>query len=249
MIHENLSQHFRFFEIRHEHSYSWMTESCPRHILGYMCQGHGKLFWEDSCIDLNEGDVFFIPQGIRYRSTWSAENETVFHYYGVSDIPIHDQRNYCLQKIAVPPALAACVHDIPTNHPIDSKTIGVFYTVLARLLPYMSFDAKGHKESLCDRALAYMAEHVNCSIDEVAKHCHVCESVIYNAFRKTMGTTPNAQRLRLLCERAVDLLTTTDRPIEEISAKLGFSSSAYFRKILHKHTGMTPTEIRKNASL
>jgi AraC-like DNA-binding protein len=94
-----------------------------------------------------------------------------------------------------------------------------------------------------------MAEHVNCSIDEVAKHCHVCESVIYNAFRKTMGTTPNAQRLRLLCERAVELLTTTDRPIEEISAKLGFSSSAYFRKILHKHTGMTPTEIRKNASL
>ena len=62
-------------------------------------------------------------------------------------------------------------------------------------------------------------------------------------------TTPNTQRQIILCERAVELLTTTDRPIEEISTALGFSSSAYFRKVMREHTGMTPREIRKNAPM
>ena len=249
MNQDHFSQNFRFFEICHEHSYSWLTESCPRHILGYMCRGHGKLFFADSCVDISEGDVFYIPQGIRYHSSWSGEGGTVFHYYGFSLIPTNDRKDFCLQKLDIPSALAARVRDIPTNLPIDSKIIGTFYTVLADLFPYMAYEQKGRRESLCDRALMYMAEHIDCTVEEVAKHCHVCESVIYSAFRKTMATTPNAQRLRLLCDRATELLMTTDCPIEEISAKLGFSSSSYFRKVLHAHTGMTPTEIRKKRYL
>ena len=38
--------------------------------------------------------------------------------------------------------------------------------------------------------------------------------------------TPGAVRQRLLCEKAADLLVGTDQSVEEISNRLGFSSSA-----------------------
>ena len=46
---------------------------------------------------------------------------------------------------------------------------------------------------------------------------------------------------------AVELLTTTDKTVEEISSLLRFSSAAYFRKVLRKHTGLTPKQIRKKS--
>ena len=59
--------------------------------------------------------------------------------------------------------------------------------------------------------------------------------------------TPHALRQKILVEKAVELLTTTDIPIEEVSDRLGFSSSSYFRKILFAQTGKTPSAIRKEA--
>ena len=52
---------------------------------------------------------------------------------------------------------------------------------------------------------------------------------------------------RLQTEKAVTLLTATDLSVEEISSQLGFSSAAYFRRVLRQITGKTPREIRKTA--
>lgn len=249
MNNEVFSQGYQFLKFHHEYPYSWMTESCPKHFLAYICRGRGRLSSAQTHIDVAEGDALYIPHGISYRSRWEGEDGIIFNSYGFSFLPVCDQKDYGLQKVAAPPKLAARLRDIPTDRPIDSKTLGLFYAVLADLLPYMSYEHENHRESLCDLAMAYMADHVDCTVKEIAKHCHVSESIIYSAFRRSMGTTPNVQRLRLLCERAVDLLIATDRPIEDISAELGFSSSSYFRKVLHAHTGMTPTQIRKRTPM
>jgi len=41
-------------------------------------------------------------------------------------------------------------------------------------------------------------------------------------------------------------LLTTNKTVEEIASLINFSSASYFRKVLKKHTGSTPSEIRKN---
>ena len=52
---------------------------------------------------------------------------------------------------------------------------------------------------------------------------------------------------RLIAERAVVMLTTTDQTVETIASSLGLCSSAYLRRILKKQTGGTPSQIRKEA--
>jgi AraC-like DNA-binding protein len=82
----------------------------------------------------------------------------------------------------------------------------------------------------------------------VAAYCHVSTSGLYSIFKKQLGKTPNELHAEILCEKAVSLLSTTDKSVQEISDTLGFSSTSYFRKILKKHTGKAPLEIRKEAA-
>ena len=70
------------------------------------------------------------------------------------------------------------------------------------------------------------------------------EEALYTAFKRH-GSTPNQTRQELLVRKAKQLLTTTDSSVQEISDQLGFSSTSYFRKILHRQTGKTPTQIRR----
>ena len=84
-------------------------------------------------------------------------------------------------------------------------------------------------------------------VSDVAEYCNVSVSGLYAIFKKSAGLTPIKLKHRILVEKATELLTTTDIPIEEISRKLGFGTSGYFRKIVFDVTGKTPRKIRKSA--
>lgn len=62
------------------------------------------------------------------------------------------------------------------------------------------------------------------------------------------GCTPNDYNLTVKCKKGADLLLTTDKTVEEISALTGFSSASHFRRVLKSKVGMTPKEMQKNSS-
>jgi len=78
--------------------------------------------------------------------------------------------------------------------------------------------------------------------------CMISEPYLYTLFKKVTHITPNDYKQKILCEMGIELLLTTDKKIEEITTILKFSSSSYFRKVLKKHTGLTPREIKKTKS-
>ena len=118
------------------------------------------------------------------------------------------------------------------------------YSFYARVLPGMEPDTDP-LELLVLKACAYMQKDPHARIGQVAMHCDVSIASLYSTFKKQLGITPNAMRQRVLCDAAQELLVTTDLPVEDISSRLGFSSSSYFRKVLRQHTGKTPLQLRK----
>lgn len=241
------TQGFEFNIYHRTRAVVFQTHECKWHFLAYMIRGHGRFVDGERQVDVNEGDVFFIPRHLAYFSYW--DEGALFHSYGFHFFPLPDQRKYVLQRLELPQELVERVRSIPILRTVDSRTVGMFYATLADILPYMEYESGNRDELLCDRVIAYMTRHIDSTVADVAHQLHVSETSIYNAFRSVRNTTPNTQRQIILCERAVELLTTTDRPIEAISTELGFSSSAYFRKIIREHTGMTPRQIRKNAPI
>ena len=72
-------------------------------------------------------------------------------------------------------------------------------------------------------------------------------SALYHIFKTENNLTPNELIQKIRCDKAVVLLTTTNKSIQEISDILEFSSTSYFRKVLYRYTQKTPKEIRKTS--
>jgi AraC family transcriptional regulator len=64
-------------------------------------------------------------------------------------------------------------------------------------------------------------------------------------FRRTTGLTPHGYVTARRMERALRLLQSTDRPISEIAARLGYANPAHFRQAFRKAFGEVPGEIAR----
>ena len=105
------------------------------------------------------------------------------------------------------------------------------------------------RERLYQRAYAYISDHPELRVPDLARHLGMSESGLYAFFRSYAHATPIEIKNRIQVEKAISLLRSTDISVEEISERCGFSSVAYFRRIVLHHTDKTPTRIRKEARL
>ena len=150
-----------------------------------------------------------------------------------------------MQKIENAPQRAHEIFDeIEKINTINLKTVSLLYELLDVLTPLMQTSKKSKAEKTVEEAEEFMSKNVDFSMDDVAKHCGVSQSILYSVFKKVRGETPVSIKNKILTERAIELLSSTDLTIEVISDKLGFSSATYFRKIFTQTTGKRPKDYR-----
>lgn len=242
-----LSGDYCFFSSHFQNNhYTDVRSGCVLNYLALLRKGAVKIVCEDRTLEAKAGDVIYFPKGLRYQSYWYGEPDIQFLSFGFSTMPAADQKNYCLQTVTHPADLPELLLQIPrAGKQVDAHTLSLFYCALAQVIPHLAWDTDAGS-SLTSTAAAYIRSHPHAPIPQVAKACGISQPHLYATFRQNMGITPNHYRQSVLCQLAVELLATTDKTVEEISALLHFSSSAYMRKVLQQHTGMTPKQIRKN---
>ena len=243
-----LSNNFNFnFFILNKYKYSDNRKGSPYHYLAYLEKGSSKIVSNDITINIKAGDFFYIPEGLPYQSYWYSEDEIRFLSLGFHFFPESGNKEFLLQKINMDEILKARIKKIPTEIKTDSFILGEFYSILASLIPLLEYKIHNSKKHILEKAEKYVFENTNCKVSDIAKHCLLSESGLYNIFKKESELTPNELIQKIRCEKAVLMLTTTNKSIEEISNSLEFSSTSYFRKVLYKFTQKTPTEIRKSS--
>ena len=220
---------------------------CPAYYLAYMIAGHAKIVSDEKTITLKEGDVFYIPKGLPYQSYWYSNGHSLnWLSFGFDHLNTAENTNFTLQVIPCPETVVTKIKALPTvGTLVTCKTLSQFYDIMADILPHMQTSSTGKGEQIVNKAKKYIADHPEYNIPEVAKACGISEPHLYNLFRNITDTTPNEYRQQILCQKGIELLYTTDKTVAEISSILNFSSESYFRKVLIKHTGYTPREIRK----
>jgi transcriptional regulator GlxA family with amidase domain len=87
------------------------------------------------------------------------------------------------------------------------------------------------------------------TIHEMARATATSPRTLARRVAKGLGITPQrfAQRLRIA--QAVHLLETTQHPVDEVSARVGYADPAAFRRIFRRETGETPRERRTRSSV
>lgn len=213
----------------------------------YMKKGNAKLCTEKETVTVNEGDIFFIPNGCRYHSYWFGEPEIEFISLGFVFLPNFENRNFKTQVIKRDEEAIKLMEEI-INSPLNAVSVGMLYTLAGILLPQMSFEDTHKNSAIMDKAKVLILSSPQLTIKEIAKKCAVSESSLYSIFKKYSKKSILELKKEAIMKKAKELLITTDLSIEEISENLNFSSSAYFRKCFKEHFEMTPRDCRKNMS-
>lgn len=227
---------------------------------GYLVHGSGSFFTDTRRIDMQEGELVFIPEGTRYHSLWSGKPDIEYYCLHVSFRTENGSRleqGWDLQCFS-PPGSLDCntffarqlllASSRETGDALEAMTD--FYRFVSLCAPLM----RPASHPVCSpgvrRALAYIEQHYSesFSIDQLARACFLSPSHLFHLFRDELHITPVDYKNELRVRRALELLSNSSLPIETISHDLGFNSPGYFRRTFSAVTGLTPSEYRKRFS-
>ena len=127
----------------------------------------------------------------------------------------------------------------------------ILYSALSMLLSLVfrkMAENQNVKISLNDYLLAYIEK--NCGnkllIKDIAAKCGYTVEHFSRIFKEYTGKTPVSYVLDCRINKAKELLTKTDQPIETIIFECGFSNRTAFFKKFSEVTKTTPLQFRKN---
>ena len=241
------AKNFIFREVhRGKRAFTDARNGSPLHYVAYMVHGKCRIAAETGEIHASEGDLFYIPKGLPYRSYWQDTEDVTFLSLGFPYLPCDDGKHYPLQVLKKSAEAMALLKKVPIGGRAGADGIAALYALVAYLIPTMQESDRCRSRRIVARAEELLWENTALRPAELSRALGICESALYAAFDKAAEETPHEMRERLLFEKAKDLLVTTDVPIEQIGDRLGFCSCAYFRKRFKAHFGLSPREMRKN---
>lgn len=226
----------------------------------YIVQGNLTIHAGTRKLQLTCGDLFYIPEGVRYTAVWSGMPHVEYYNLNVVSNSYDSSLSsggFALQKIEALSStetlntVKLIFRLMQTEERVKKiEALGLYYTFYAKAFPLLE-EAKAQKYSpVLVKAIQHIEQNYteNLSISDLAAICFVSESRLHHIFTEKLGTTPIKYRNQIRVERAAHDLRATALPIEEISSKHGFNSPTYFRETFKEYSGLTPTEYRRISS-
>jgi AraC-like DNA-binding protein len=87
--------------------------------------------------------------------------------------------------------------------------------------------------------------HSQISMSELAKRCGLSESAFRTSFKKTFGVSPKFYQQTCRLSEAKWLLRSTDRPIQQVAQRVGFTGIHAFSAWFQKLEAISPKDWRK----
>ncbi len=247
-------EHFCRLFVRRNHRYGSYTAgskvgfSAPR--LAFIKQGRCIVETSDgSVFHLHKGDVWFLPKLSSYDSHWYGEDDVIFDMveFDVDYLSLYYQS---MQVLHLPEAEKDFDLLLEAWEKEDSfQSLAALYTLLHRLIPLL----KKSENKWGDRiqpALKYLRNQNSekIRVEEAAALCYMSPSRFFEVFREAVGISPIQYKNRVKLARAESLLMQ-GKTSEEVCEILHFSSPTFMRRMMKKHLGLTPRDIKKGSSI
>ncbi|MDG4477092.1 GlxA family transcriptional regulator [Thiovibrio frasassiensis] len=113
--------------------------------------------------------------------------------------------------------------------------------------PYMPFRfQRNHKDDAVLRCQHFLEEQFpeEIDIEVLAGRNGMGRRTMERRFKAATGDTPLSYLQRVRVEQAKKMLESGRETFDEISYKVGYEDSSFFRRVFRKYTGLKPTEYR-----
>jgi len=135
-----------------------------------------------------------------------------------------------------------------SQHDLLLSTEESFMEILDKYTIECSKNGNRKPKKVIARILTYVKDNLSgdLSISAITKVFHFSESYFSHLFKREMGISFIDYVNRLRVEKAMELLTETDKNITEISYEVGINNPNYFSILFKKHVKVSPNEYRNN---
>lgn len=223
----------------------------PFFSIGMILNGKGDFCEQKSDpVHVDPGDMIIVPDAARYLSHWSGSpviSYITFHFILEESFG----GNISIQKVCGLEHLTKdfiFAYDNFSTAQRPFKVLSIFYNLLDEVIPKIQRNSEKQIRTSVKKAIDYITFHYkeNIAIQELAAIANLSASRFFTVFKEETGVTPIEYKNRICIKNAEKMLLTSDLSIEEIAEKLGFNSSAYFRRTFKAFTGQSPREYKNN---
>ena len=96
------------------------------------------------------------------------------------------------------------------------------------------------------KAIKLLRDPQNLStVEDIAQMYGMTANYFIRSFKKYVGMSPNAFRIRSRMESAAEMLLSTEMSVESISHASGYEDPLYFSRAFKRNMGVSPSEYRK----
>ena len=218
--------------------------------VGVIIKGSGTYIYLNKKLNVNEGDIVFIPENIYCYSEWHGSPEIEVIY--VSCFMHYEQFRYEPQIIyydnEIKNELIEISNLLSVDYIKELEAYSLFYKLLKKVLPQMVRSNISYDKTL-QTAIEFITDNWNddFSIVDLAKKCCVSESTLYHLFQKELGQTPVNFMNSIKINNAIKYLESSNYSISTISRLVGFNSENHFRKVFRSVTDTTPSKFKKKS--
>ncbi len=233
-----------------KHHYCRGNNSRRKSRFGLIEEGSGVYMYLNRRLQVQKGDIVFIPEGVFCYSEWKGEPQIKVTYISCFMHYNAKPYEYVPQKLTCSPEVWDKLTEISRllggDMTDELEAYSQFYAVLKTVIPHMHRHPMAVDKTL-QQAMAYITDHwdQDFPIAAVAKECCVSESKVYHLFKQYLGETPVHFLNSIRINNAIGYLESTDRSVSQISRAVGFRSENHFRKVFSDITGTTPLKFRK----
>lgn len=236
--------------------------------LQFFLSGSEQLTMAQDNLTLKANHLIIIPPDTMHHYKF-LQNSTVLDikfnvepaFYKIIQ-PILNQKEFYLNT----PALLMIIQQLQTSATISTQqrleTYPITLDTLLKLFLLEVYQEKVKHESLpfvkdtfvevprnskIQSMIDYLNNHYaeDITLETLSARYHYSESYITRIFRDAINMTPNQLLQKIRLEKGIQLLDSSNYPIEYIANSVGFSLN-YFSKFFKAQKGLTPTDYRHN---
>lgn len=234
-------------------------EGYPCHQILYCTKGSGTLLLDGKKIRIAPYTAVFMPACYPHEyypneSVWDihwvvlcgfAAEETLRHF-GLTKPSIFE-----LKETKTLEHIFRKMHEAVRSDSVfgNYRASGYLYDFLIEF--YRIISAKGTSaapNSALMKAVDYIGANYDrpISMDALCAVSGVSKQYLCTLFRNTLGARPMEYIAKRRIQAAKELLTGTDKTVEQIALEVGFCTASYFCKLFKRYEGISPTRF-KNA--
>lgn len=240
-------------------SYSYERTISQRSIIHFVVSGKGHLELNGVRHDVHSGQAFIIPEDIHafYQADDKEPWEYIWLHVGGPKLPvIFKEAGISEQHPIFTPTehwddIVDLLLDILDNDDKEYYCLGNLY----KIFYYMAEFSDNKIDSYVEPSLLYIRNVIGyiklkysepITVEHIAYACGLNRSYLTRLFKDATGYTLQQYLIIYRMKMAMNMLTNTNKSIQEISSSVGYNDLFTFSKAFKRHFGHSPNHYRKN---